>query len=126
MLGKMCSLVLDNHKDLNVTGSFNNKEATSLLLEKKINLVKFDVLNDNLKEIIDKVKPEYIINCIGKIKPVIDEDTILVFDEFLMNESWEQDEFKALNEFCAKNNCNYEVLAVSFLTKQVAVRLLGI
>ena len=74
MLGKMCSLVLDNHKDLNVTGSFNNKEATSLLLEKKINLVKFDVLNDNLKEIIDKVKPEYIINCIGKIKPVIDEE----------------------------------------------------
>ena len=74
MLGKMCSLVLDNHKDLNVTGSFNNKEATALLLEKKINLVKFDVLNDNLKEIIDKVKPEYIINCIGKIKPVIDEE----------------------------------------------------
>ena len=74
MLGKMCSLVLDNHKDLNVTGSFNNKEASSLLLDKKINMVKFDALNDNLKEVIDKVKPEYIINCIGKIKPVIDEE----------------------------------------------------
>ena len=74
MLGKMCSLVLDNHEDLNVTGSFNNKEGSSLLLDKKINMVKFDALNDNLKEVIDKVKPEYIINCIGKIKPVIDEE----------------------------------------------------
>ena len=59
-------------------------------------------------------------------KPVIDEDTILIFDEFLMNESWEQDEFKALEEFCSINNCDYEVLAVSFFTKQVAVKLLGI
>ena len=74
MLGKMCSLVLDNHDDLNVTGSFNNKESSSLLLDKKINMVKFDALDDNLTEVIDKVKPEYIINCIGKIKPVIDEE----------------------------------------------------
>ena len=59
-------------------------------------------------------------------KPIIDEHTILIFDEFLMNESWEQDEFKALNEFCADNSYTYDVLAVSFFTKQVAVRLTGI
>lgn len=59
-------------------------------------------------------------------KQIIDKDTILIFDEFLMNESWEQDEFKALNEFCSDNSYKYEVLAVSFFTKQVAVRLIEI
>ena len=58
--------------------------------------------------------------------PVIDESTVLVFDEFLMNESWEHDEYRALNEFCRDQDCEYDVLAVSFFTKQVAVRLIGI
>ena len=59
-------------------------------------------------------------------KPVIDKDTILIFDQFIMNESWEQDEFKALNEFCSINHFSYEVIAISFFTKQVAVKLIGI
>ena len=59
-------------------------------------------------------------------KPVIDKDTVLVFDEFIINESWEQDEFKALNEFCSVNHCSYQVIAISFVTKQVAVKLIGI
>ena len=59
-------------------------------------------------------------------KDVIDKYTILIFDEFIVNENWEQDEYKALNEFCSNNNLNYEVLAISYMTKQVAVRLLGI
>ena len=59
-------------------------------------------------------------------KPVIDQDTILIFDQFIINETWEQDEYKALEEFCANNNFSYEVLAVSFFTKQVAVKIIGI
>ena len=59
-------------------------------------------------------------------KQVMDEDTILIFDEFIINESWEQDEFKALNEFCSINHYSYEVIAISFFTKQVAVKLMGI
>ena len=59
-------------------------------------------------------------------KPVINKDTILIFDEFIINENWEQDEYKALNEFCSNNNLTYEVLAVSYFTKQVAVKLIGI
>ena len=59
-------------------------------------------------------------------KPVIDKDTILIFDEFIINKNWEQDEYKALNEFCSNNNLTYEVLAVSYFTKQVAVKLIGI
>lgn len=56
---------------------------------------------------------------------VIDSKTILIFDELIMTESWENDEFRALNEFCIKNNYTYEVIAVSFFTKQVALKLKG-
>ena len=59
-------------------------------------------------------------------KSIIDQNTLLIFDEFIMNESWEQDEFKALNEFCYINNYKYEVIAISFFTKQVAVKLISI
>ena len=54
---------------------------------------------------------------------VIDEKTILIFDEFIMNAKWEEDEFKALNEFCDNLGFSYEVIAISFFTKQVAVKL---
>ena len=59
-------------------------------------------------------------------KSVMDKDTVLIFDELIMNESWEQDEFKALNEFCSTNHYTFEVLAISFFSKQVAVKLIGI
>tara|TARA_B100001057_G_scaffold499007_1_gene607987 strand:- start:516 stop:812 length:297 start_codon:yes stop_codon:yes gene_type:complete len=59
-------------------------------------------------------------------KSVIDENTILIFDEFLINESWENDEYRALSDFCAIVACTYEVIAVSFFSKQVAVKLIGI
>ena len=54
---------------------------------------------------------------------VIDEKTILIFDEMIMNKHWEEDEFKALNQFCDNLGYSYEVLAFSFATKQVAVKL---
>ncbi len=57
-------------------------------------------------------------------KNIIDNKTILVFDEFLMNSNWEKDEFKALNEFCENFEFSYEVLAISLFTKQVAVRII--
>jgi len=56
-------------------------------------------------------------------KKVIDKKSILIFDEFLMNKNWEQDEYKALNEFCNNFNFSYDVLAVSFFSKQVAIKL---
>ena len=59
-------------------------------------------------------------------KSIIDKDTILIFDELITNENWEQDEFRALNDFCSMHNFSYEVIAVSFYSKQVAVKLIGI
>ena len=54
---------------------------------------------------------------------VIDKKTILIFDEFLTNDNWEEDEYKALNEFCNNLSIGYDVLAVSFYSKQVAIKL---
>ena len=54
---------------------------------------------------------------------VIDTKTILIFDEFIMNDRWEKNKFKALNEFCDNLGYSYEVIAISFYTKQVAVKL---
>ena len=59
-------------------------------------------------------------------KPIIDQHTILIFDEFIINKNWEEDEYKALEEFCADNQYTYEVLAVSFFTKQVAVKVIRV
>ena len=56
-------------------------------------------------------------------RKVIDDKTILIFDEFIMNTNWEEDEYKALNDFCKKFGFIYEVLAISFSSKQVAVKL---
>ena len=54
---------------------------------------------------------------------VTDHETILIFDEFFVNKNWQNDEYLALTEFCQSNNLAYEVLAVSFFTKQMACRL---
>jgi len=53
---------------------------------------------------------------------VIDRRTVVVFDELLMNSRWEEDEYRALEEFCEASGLVYEVLAVSFFSKQVALR----
>jgi tetratricopeptide (TPR) repeat protein len=59
-------------------------------------------------------------------RPVIDGRTLLVFDEFIVNSDWEKDEYRALEEFCAREGLGYEVLAVSLYTKQMVCRLTGI
>ena len=63
------------------------------------------------------------ICALNNAKDIIDEDTILVFDKFLMNDRWEEDENKALEEFCNNFNFSYDVLTVSFYTKQIGVKL---
>ena len=93
---------------------------------------------DTLPKFFAKVRPKAsIINfdadlyssticALNYAKPVIDQHTILIFDEFIINPNWEEDEYKALEEFCANNGYTYEVLAVSFFAMQVAVKIIGI
>ena len=60
------------------------------------------------------------ITALTHAAPVIDDKTILIFDELIVNRNWEQDEFRALKEFCEGNGLSYEVFAVSLFTKQAA------
>lgn len=50
--------------------------------------------------------------------------TVIVFDEYIGNEHWREDEFKAFQEAVAHNGWSYEYLCFSIFTKQVAVRIL--
>ena len=40
-----------------------------------------------------------------------------------MNENWEKDEFRALNEFCETYKFKYQVIAVCSFSQQVAVKI---
>ena len=88
-------------------------------------LPKFLVENDESVSFlhIDADLYSSTICALNNTKDIIDEDTILVFDEFLMNDHWEEDEYKALEEFCNNFNFSYDVVAVSFYTKQIGVKL---
>jgi hypothetical protein len=66
------------------------------------------------------------ICALNQSKSVMDKHTVLIFDEFIAHECWEQNEFKALNDFVIQNKLTYEVVAISFFAKQVAVKLIGI
>lgn len=55
--------------------------------------------------------------------PRIVPGTVIVFDEYIGNEHWREDEFKAFQEAVAKNGWSYEYLCFSIFTKQVAVRI---
>ncbi len=54
------------------------------------------------------------------------EGSVLVFDEFIGNFSWRQDEFKAFEEAVAKYGWKFEVICFCFVTKQVAIRIVGV
>ena len=54
---------------------------------------------------------------------VIDDNTTLVFDELIVNPNWEDDEFKALEEYCRSHRLSYRVICVSLFTKQVVLRV---
>jgi len=49
--------------------------------------------------------------------------TVIVFDEYIGNEHWRKDEFKAFQEAVLKYDWKYEYLCFSFMTKQVVVRI---
>lgn len=49
--------------------------------------------------------------------------TVIVFDEYIGNENWREDEFKAFQEAVLKYGWKYEYLCFSIMTKQVVVRI---
>lgn len=67
MLGHACRLVLE---------SANLFDVVSTCRVKKSGCVEFDALSHSPTELIDAVKPDWIINCIGVTKSQIDETSV--------------------------------------------------
>jgi len=57
------------------------------------------------------------------LSPQIVPGTIIVFDEYIGNEQWREDEFKAFQEAVTDYGWNYEYLCFSFMTKQAVVKI---
>ena len=53
------------------------------------------------------------------LAPRIKPGTVIVFDEYIGNQHWREDEFKAFQEAVKLNGWVYEYLCFSFFTKQV-------
>lgn len=63
---------------------------------------------------------------LDELAPRIVPGTVIVFDEYIGNEHWREDEFKAFQESVAKYGWSYEYLCFSLFTKQVAVKITAI
>ena len=57
------------------------------------------------------------------LAPRIQPGSVLVFDEYIGNQHWREDEYKAFQEVVARYGWRYEYLCFSFFTKQVAVKI---
>lgn len=57
------------------------------------------------------------------LAPRIVSGTVIIFDEYIGNEHWRQDEYKAFQEAVSQYGWQYEYLSFSFFTKQVTVRI---
>ena len=55
------------------------------------------------------------------LSPRIVGGTVIIFDEYIGNQHWRDDEFKAFQEAVKIYGWNYEYIAFSFFTKQVVV-----
>jgi len=66
---------------------------------------------------------------LSQLAPHLREGSILIFDEFIGNRTWREDEFRAFHEFIAASGLGsgtgwaWEIIAVGLYTKQVAIRL---
>ena len=88
MLGKMMSLYLKSNNELNVFVTARDKSSfIEKNFEKKFtNFQLSDNYSDNLKKIVDNV--DFIVNCIGVIKPKIDEKNPNSIKETILTNSY--------------------------------------
>ena len=65
MLGKMCSLVFSDDSDIKLWGTHRGKENNFIFNSTNMELLNFDVFATEIEALIDKVNPDYVVNCIG-------------------------------------------------------------
>ena len=61
------------------------------------------------------------VTILENLAPRIIVGSVIVFDEYIGNEKWREDEYKAFQEAVRKYGWTYEYIAFSVFTKQVAV-----
>jgi Flp pilus assembly protein TadD len=66
------------------------------------------------------------VTILENLAPRIVVGSVIVFDEYIGNEKWREDEYKAFQEATKKHSWGYEYIAFSVFTKQVAVRIITI
>lgn len=64
------------------------------------------------------------VTVLDALAPRIVAGSVLVFDEYLVNPTWRDDEWKAFQEAVARNGWRYRYLALGIVTKQAAVLIL--
>jgi tetratricopeptide (TPR) repeat protein len=52
--------------------------------------------------------------------------TVIVFDEYIGNTSWREDEYKAFTEAAQAYGWTHEILSFSFVTKQVVIKITSV
>ena len=57
------------------------------------------------------------------LRPLLQPGTVLLFDEFLGFEGFEQHEFRAWHEFAERHKVEYEYTAITLMAKQLALRV---
>ena len=68
MLGRMVSEYFSQFPEFELFQTFRKNQNNKI-----VNNHKFDAMTDCLEPLIEKIKPDYLINCIGIIKPEINE-----------------------------------------------------
>jgi tetratricopeptide (TPR) repeat protein len=58
------------------------------------------------------------------LAPRIQPGTVIIFDEYIGNQHWREDEFKAFQEAVKTYGWRYEYLSFSFFTKQTVVKIM--
>lgn len=61
------------------------------------------------------------VTVLDRLAPRIHSGTVLVFDEYIVNPTWRDDEFKAFQEAAKKYGWSYRYLAFGIITKQAAI-----
>lgn len=63
---------------------------------------------------------------LDSLAPRIIAGSVILFDEYVGNEHWREDEFKAFQEAAEKYGWRYEYLCFSIFTKQTVVKILSV
>ena len=66
------------------------------------------------------------VTVLDGIAPRVRPGTVLVFDEYLINPTWRDDEYRAFREAVEKYGWTYSYLAFGIVTKQAAVVIDGV